>query len=63
MGFFNKPKKQIELNFHCTKCDSNFSKDSSECQRMVYPIHGNNEMVYYFTTCINCDNKVSVRYS
>ena len=62
MGLFKKRNKPVKLNFHCSKCDIDFSKDEAECRKMVFPIHGNREITYFFTTCTNCGEKISVRH-
>lgn len=63
MGLFNKPKEEIELNFHCEKCETDFSRNLADCEKSVYPAFGNLEMTYYFSRCPDCDSRVSVRYS
>lgn len=63
MGLFKKPKENsTELEFHCEKCGIDFSRDSSTCQKSIYPVIGNIKRIYYFTHCPECEKRVSMRY-
>ncbi|SCY30502.1 hypothetical protein [Ruminococcus sp. YE282] len=64
MKLFKKSNDDsVELKFHCSKCDTDLIKESSECRKVIYPGFANSVMTYYFTHCPNCGKQISARYN
>lgn len=64
MGLFRKTKENpIELQFRCENCDIDFTRDSSVCRKVIYPTYANNEIIYYFTYCPDCESLIALRYN